>query len=248
MTRIKLMGLALVAIFAFSAIAATAASAVEGPFLKVEGSRLGAGETRLLLASAKENFILTAAAGPVITCKTTSLPIGSEMQIIGSAGKNGGTSLEAIAFGGCTQEKNGEACTVENEKIQTNLVVNLLGYASETRGGPILVLFAPDTGKVFVTVKFSGTCTFPTTSVEGTVIGLARVGGVNVQPGAGTEKTHGEVTFDNVGSTIWLEKEGVLTSVKSGMKAFGLAANLKGTALLLVDLASGPVNWGVFTQ
>jgi hypothetical protein len=253
MSRIKLMGLALVAVFAFSAVAATVASAVEGPFWKVAGVRLVAGETRLLLATAAANFVLTANTSQTITCKTISLPVGSEMQIIGSPAKTGGRSLEALEFTGCTVANNGEKCLVSNGGVvKTTLVLNLLGYSTGTRTGPILVLFAPDVGKDFVTVSFTpetgGKCTLPSALVEGNVVGLERVGGVNVEVGAHeTETLHGEVAFAALNKTIWLEIAGSLVSVKSAMSAFGTGAKFQGIALLLVDSEGGSVQWGVFT-
>jgi hypothetical protein len=251
MTRIKLVGLALMAVFAFSAVAATAASAVEGPFYKVGGSRLLAGETRLLSASAKENFSLTG-AGVTITCTGLNLPVVNEMQIIGSTGANAGKSLEALNFTGCTTTTNGTKCDVENESVQTNLVSNLLGYSTATKTGPIFVLFAPDVAKDFATIRFKaltgGECKVPSLLVEGNVIGLARVNGANVVVGSEPAETlHGEVSFAGINKTIWMETEGTLMSLKSHMEVGGLGAKFTGIALLLVNSATGPVNWGVFT-
>jgi hypothetical protein len=250
MNRIRIVGLALMAVFALSAVAASAASAVEGPFWKVQGSRLLAGETRLLLASAKENFILNASGGQKIECSSLSLPVASEMKIIGSTGANGGTSLEHIEFSNCIVTGNGTPCNTVGAKVLTTLLFNLLGYGTAARGGPVLVLFEPESGKAFTEITFSGTgCTVPLTTVNGTVIGLARVNGVNVQPGAGTETPHGEVNFaeTTVAKTIWVEKEGALIETKAKLEAFGLGAKLKGTALIAVDVGGVEVPWGVFT-
>jgi Flp pilus assembly protein TadG len=137
MSRIRIIGLALVAVFAMSAVAASAASAAtEGPFYKVAGKRLAATETKPLKAKASKNFVLTA-SGVVITC--TKLKLSSASKIIGSTGKNPGTSEETLEFEGCTVTGNGEGCEVENGKITTNVVTNTLGYATKERTGKILV-------------------------------------------------------------------------------------------------------------
>ncbi|HWJ20249.1 MAG TPA: hypothetical protein VNR65_16150 [Geobacterales bacterium] len=249
----KTIGLTLVTMVALSAAAVAVANAVEGPFYKVGGSRLLENETRLLLASAKPGtpFVLTG-TGLTVTCTSLSLPVANEMQLIGSTGANAGKSLEALHFTGCTVASNGAGCDVENGLILTNLVSNLLGYSTPTKTGPILVLFVPDQAKDFVTIHFKalsgGECKVPSALVEGSVIGLARVNGANVVVGSEPAETlHGEVSFAGLNKTIWMESNGTLMSVKSGFNVGGLGAKFTGIALLLVDSAAGPVNWGVFT-
>jgi hypothetical protein len=253
MRRIKMFGLMLLAVPALSAVAVSAASATEGPFWKVGGVRLAAGETRLLLATAKEKFTLESkGVGIVITCLGTSLPAGSEMQIIGAAPGNGGTSEEAILFTSCTQTGNGEApCAVENQEIKTTLVLNLLGYSNANRTGQVLVLFEPKVGKTFVTVHFVGAgCKFLETAIEGTTVGGAQAGGQPVLAGlvgSEPESLHGEVKFPHA-QLIFIERGGVLKHQKAGLSAFGVASTLAGVALLLVHGTNGlPQAWGVFS-
>jgi len=253
MQRIRIVGLALMAVFALSAVAASAASAVEGPFWKVNGSRLLSGETRLLLATAKENFILEdTVLGQTITCTALTLPEAAQMEIIGSTGGNAGKSKEVIDFTGCTQVGNGVKCTVVNSLVNTVPVLNLLGYSTAAKGGPALVLFEPESGKVFATVKYTSTvaegCKSESQGVTGTTIALAQVGGAQVAVGGGTETLHGEVRFHKLAKAIFIEKEGVVgAEVKSKLELAGTASTLQGTALLLVDSAGSPVPWGVFS-
>jgi hypothetical protein len=248
MKRIRLLGLALMAVFAFSAVAAGMASAVEGPLFAVNGQHLRPGETRLLLASSKGEFTLTSAGvGITITCTGLTLPNAGEMQIEGVAPGNGGTSREVIQYTVCTVTGNGKNCEVEGGTITTNLVQNLLGYGNAARTGQVLVLFEPEKGLNFVTVKFVGSeCKFKTTGVEGTVVGAAQVGGQPVLIGQPTESLHGEVSFPHV-QLIFIEQGGALKHVKAGLKAFGVASVLKGIALLLVDEGGVPVRWGVLS-
>jgi hypothetical protein len=251
MNRIRIIGLALMAVFAFSAVSTSIASAELGPFYKVEGKTLKAGETRLLLASAKESFKLEVATlGQTITCTSIALEGGQDQIEGGLVGK----SKEVIVFTGCTQTGNGTGCSVEGGKVTTVPVLNLLGYSNSNRTGLVLVLFEPEKGKVFTTVKYTGTCTLSSASVSGAVGALAQVGGNPVEVGTGTETLHGEVVFHKLAKTIWVEQAGgSLVETKAKLEfGSGAAATLAGTALLLVDLVlpngeRDPVVWGVFS-
>jgi len=252
MNRIKIIGLALMAVFAFSAVGTASASANLGPFYKVEGKTLKAGETRLLLASARGNFQLNVATlGQTITC--TGLSLTGPDQIEGGLV---GKSKEVIDFTGCTQTGLGEGCSIENGLIATVPVVNLLGYSNSNRTGLVLVLFTPESGTVFTTVKLLGKCMgeLKSIAVKGSVIGLAQEGGKPVEVGKGSESLHGEVVFHKPGpKTLWMEEaNGSLVETKSKLELGGNAATLEGTALLLVDLVLSngtrdPVVWGVFS-
>lgn len=251
MNRMRTIGMALVAVLALSAAAAVVATAVEGPFWKVEGSRLLAGETRLLLPSATANFIFSSNIGILITCAGLRLPVANEMQIIGSSGANGGRSLERLEFTGCTVTGNGTGCDVESGLFVTNLLVTLLGYSTATRSGLVLVLFAPDSGTEITTLRFTGLgvgeCKASSALWSGNLTGLARVNGQLLEVGKEPAETlHGEVNFSGNTKTIWIENGGTLDEIKSKFEWGGNAMKLTGTALLLIDLSS-PVVWGVFT-
>jgi len=246
MNRIRVIGLALIAVFAFGA---AAAYATEGPWWQVGGKRLAAGAEALLLASAKEKFVLKSSSPTktTIICTKLTLPVANEMQIIGLASGNGGISLEVLEYKECEVENNGTGCEVKNKSIKTSLILNLLGYGNEGKTGNVLVLFEPATGKVFTTIKFVGSCTVTSLPVLGSTIGLARVGEEPVPIGNKTETLHGEVAFPHA-ETIFIERNKILKSVKAKLEAATFPATLSGVALLLVDLLGGPANpWGVFS-
>lgn len=213
MKRVRLFGLALVAMFALSAAAAAVAQATEGPFWSVGGSRLLAGETREVKAKAKKEFVLrTKTTGTVIKCTGTSLASGATIN--GSTGANAGTSREVILYTGCSVAGNGTGCEVLNNTITTNTVENILGFATSGREGPLLILFKPVSGTNFVTVKFTaktGTCTLTLTPVSGTAVGEA--------VGSG-ENTVNNISFVTAKKTIWTEASGTLTETKAELKAF----------------------------
>jgi len=246
MRRMRPLGLSLVAAFALSAVAATAAQALpEGPFYKVEGNRLLATETKELKAKAASSFTLEAASiGVAVTC--TSLKLKPGATIVGSTGENAGTSEEVIEFSGCTVTGNGEGCKVENEAVTTSTVEDALGYSSSSRSGPLLVSFHPKTGKVFVELKFVGAkCILPSTKVEGTVVGEAFASGKQVEVTKNeVELTSSEIKFGKASKTVFVESGGVLTSTKAKLTSFGIGATLEGTSQQ--ELAGGS-KWGIFT-
>jgi len=255
MMRARSIGAALAMAVMLSAGATATSMGVEGPFYKTEGTRLGATETRLILVIAKETFRLEATAvGLTISCTGLSLPVSGHMQIQGPATGNPGKGSGVADFTGCTQTGNGEPCEMENGLVQSVPILELLGYAGALRGGPVLVLFEPEAGRVLTTLKYVGSgCKISSQAVTGTVVALARVGGAQVQVGGGTETLHGEVTFHNRGKSIFIEKEGIIgLEIKGKMELASVTAVLQGTALLLAALVlstakADPIEWGVFS-
>jgi len=178
MRRIKPFGLALVAMFAFSAFVATAAQAASGPYWSNSAKRLGAGETSTLTATSKGSFILKqASSGITITCKTMKLNQGLA---IGSELGFSGTSQEVIEYKECEVTGNGASCKLTGKSITTNTLKNTLGYSSAARTGPILVLFSPVTGQVFTEIVYANNANCTTTGpqqVFGMAVGEAYVAG-----------------------------------------------------------------------
>jgi len=157
MKRIRILTLAVLAVFALGAITATAAQAEKGPFWKIcqkhaggkfkdstcktegapnefESLRLLKGETEGITAKASKAFTLTGAG---IAIKCTKLHLEPGATINGSTGANFGFSQEVILFEGCTVEKNGEPCEPYSEKeagkkelgkIRTEPVENKLDF------------------------------------------------------------------------------------------------------------------------
>ena len=252
MRSMKSIGAALLAVFAMSAVVAVAAQATEGPFWKVNGARLAAGQVALILASAKKTFTLQNPVSKVkIECSAFNLSEHSTLN--GSSGANAGTSKEVIEYSGCTggAKEEGLNCKPTGGKITTTLVTNTLGYSNDNKTNSlILVLFKPSTGTTFTTITFEGTnCFAASTAVTGSTIGEARVNGAGITVGGGTSKGEiealsGEVKFTVGNKSILVENGGLLTNTKSGLTAFGTAASLEGEAL--IDLVNGN-KWGIFT-
>jgi hypothetical protein len=219
-----------------------------GPLFKVNGKALGTGETRLLLESAKETVkVESKALGVTVECTGLTLPEAARMQVQGLVAGSGSTSKEAIEFKGCTQKGNGESCSVEGSAVKTVSLLNLLGFQAKEKSGFVYVLFEPESGKAFATVKFTGAgCTLASAGVTGNVIGQARVAGVPVVAGSGTETLQGEVKFPGA-TAIWIERGKAVSEVKAKLELAGTAATLSGLALLSVDEGGVPVKWGVFS-
>ncbi|MFI5168320.1 MAG: hypothetical protein ACHQQS_17060 [Thermoanaerobaculales bacterium] len=240
------------AVFAISAIAATAAQALNrGPYYRVEGPRLKVTESQEIINASTNaaGFVLKAGT---VEVKCTTISVAGK--ITGSNGYNNSGSVETITFGGCTVTGNGTGCTVENGTVKTEPLVNNLGFEVAARTGKILVVFEPESGTSFATIKFTaGTgCTLATIGVEpknsrGGVCGEAWKGGaaitVNAEP---VEGKVGQINFPAGGiTTAFVEAAGALAEVKCGLVISG------GTAATLTGLSSfelfGTPKWGIYT-
>jgi len=238
MTRIKTIGLALLAVFAFSAIAATAAQAEEAPYWSIEGTRLAAGKTFEILAKANGNQTLTASTGQVITCTAFSLKPGAVL--LGSNAGEPGKSDETIKYTGCTVSGNGTSCAVENGTVETKPLTNELAYASNKKS--LVVEFVPVTGKVLAEFKFTGTCTLTTTKVTGVAVAGAFTDATTPVllelPTAVTPAESFLLKLTNTSTEkIWLIKGGTGTEVETEeINSFGAGSKLAGTALILLGV------------
>jgi hypothetical protein len=246
MKRIKLLWLALVAVFALSGLAVSAVQA-QGPYGKVTGKTLKVGESRTVLTKIGEEFVLTSNAGQIIKC-TGIFYLGRLFALTEKI-----DTLGIIHYTGCTIATNGTGCVIPGGAILTNAVVGLYGFAKENETGPILVLFEPDTGKAFVKINFEkpeGACTVNETTVEGTTVAEVLVAKKVVEAGVNEIETlKGELRFTKTNKTIWILQLGLLTikSVKSGLSAFGVGSSLSGIAVNELDENGVPVPYGVFT-
>jgi len=121
MNRFRLIGVALLAVFALSVVVASVAQAEEAPFWSIEGTRLAAGKTHFITAKVykeKDGGTLTLTTpelGTVITCTGLSFPLKTGV-ILGSSAETPGTDNEVARFSGCTVSGNGEKCNVEENK------------------------------------------------------------------------------------------------------------------------------------
>jgi opacity protein-like surface antigen len=255
MKQIKLIGLALLAVFALSVVAASVAQAEEAPFWSIEGTRLAAGKTHFITTKiykeGEEGQTLkleTPAAGVVVTCTGLNFPFETGV-ILGSEAETPGTNNEVAHFTGCTVTGNGTKCGVEGKEVTTNPIKSELveNVESSKAGKTLLVEFSPFTGSTFVTLKFKaetgGKCTFTTTPVEGSAAAevLNENGEAVKLPNELKEFNSGLTRFPTTEiKEVWLVKAGTGSAVSVGLKAFGLLASREvGTALVLLAKVTG---------
>jgi hypothetical protein len=257
MQRFRIIVLAVVASIAFGAITAASATAGEGPFLKVTGTRLGAGETKAITVKQKGSFELGTGAGqPAITCTE----LAGTGQLVGSAVGTAGSSRENLTFKGCTVANNGAGCEVEKKEIKTGELENWLDKtnATFTAGENFLVGFKPVKGIVFVTVKFTGaTCKFETTPIE-TGKGDLGVAGIadneaqepiKAESATETEGVCGLVEFPKtLLKTEFVEKEHVVSSVTEKLTAFGKNVTVFSGHAEVCLSGAAKTKWGIFSK
>ncbi len=232
---------------ALTALAASSAQATVGPFFKVEGNTLKAGETREALVTVKETFVLEAkTTGQVITCQGVTYS-GPSFEVLSS--KVTHLRASALEFSSCTVTGNGTKCAVQSGKITTTPVVGTAGYANSNRTGQILGLIEPQTGKSFGEIKFvpeaGGSCTFSSTPASGTMIGEAFVAGKKVGVGENEIETiKGELHYTKSSKSIWIENGITVKETKGRLEAFGVAVTLSGQ--VSIELTTHE-KWGIFT-
>jgi hypothetical protein len=238
MKRIKIIGLALLAVFALGAISATMAQAAEAPYYGVESKRLGAGEEKKISVEQLSEYKLTA-AGVAITCKKSSVVAGATIN--GSAAGEPGTSKEKITFSECTVAGNG-TCTVGNgtsKEIQTEALKNELVYdAGSKESKSVGVEFTPETGNVLSKVTLVGAGCSPVSAgvlaVEGQVVAQALGGKTPTEfllelGKAPVLAVAGAVKFPTPAiKSIILFKAGVGTQKSVSLKFAGIASSLVG--------------------
>ena len=242
MKRIKVIGIALVALFVMGA---AAAFAVEPEHIyKVEGAKLEAGKTKEITSHIKpgtefvlkgERTVLFITVKSTTRCKKLKLNAAEKPVIVG--GTPGTSEKEKIEFEECVGELEGKPCkgvSVENVPTTNELVTIKKPAALENKLG---TLFKPaGGGKVFTKVVLKECPTFGTqeATVEGTAAAL-------VNPEKGQEVA---------GSLIYNEKEEITEVEKQGggkeavgLKSNGKKATINGTAE--VELVSKE-KWGAF--
>jgi hypothetical protein len=252
MKRIRILGLAILAVFALSAVAAVAAQA-EGPYYKVNGTRLVGNEE--VTAKAQTAYKLEA-TGIVIECKAQKLVKGAV--IVGSTKGNSSTSKETIEFEECKLTGNGTNCKLaaaDKGIIKTEPVINTLDYPKKVpaKGDTLLVLFTPESGSVFVKIKVEAGaekgCTVEgSLAVEGSVAAEALDNNkiaikLKEEP---AEAEFGFVNFPVAGTEACSEKGGKVEATdckKPKLTVSTKTSKLTGTSEL--KLAS-KLKWGVF--
>jgi hypothetical protein len=150
---LKVLGLAVVAVLALSAVMASAASAKQW---YVNGSATPLAGSETVSCKTATGFTLTSKVGEItLVLKATGVEClaGSKIENSGGLGIDSGT----LKFTGVTVEKP-KNCSVSGGSITTNaLNTELIVPAGDTTNG--YDLFKPATGSEFVTVSITGgTC------------------------------------------------------------------------------------------
>ncbi len=264
-SRVRLMLVALLGVFAFGAVAAAAAQAEEAPFWSREGTRLAKGETHYITAKKYSKVFTLFTAGVAVTCEDIRLKEGV---LLGSNAGEPGASNEVIEFfencivTGEVDDKKIEKCKVTQPITTANVKSELVETVEKgAPTGSLLTEFFPEKGAKFTTLKFTvetgGFCP-PETAVEGSVAGQVRVdpnkppelGELVSLPNGKKEAKSWLLAFLFAIKKAWLIKGGEGKEVELGLKAFSEEATLEGTALALLakknssgGFESEEVNW-----
>jgi hypothetical protein len=236
MKRFRLIGVALLAVFALGAVAASAAWAEEAPYWTVGGTRLEAGQTHFITAKEVKPFLLSGGGVEVECTETSILPHGV---LLGSEPGEPGTNDEIVTFKACEVKGNGSGseCKKVTEPINTtNLKSELVEDKTKTK---LLVLFQPASGALLAELTFPKGCKFESTKVTGSVnaeVINEKTGNPVELPNTKEQAVSWELKFPKVQPVfIWLIKGGVGKEVETkALEAFSAAATLSGTALVLL--------------
>jgi len=167
--------LALVAVFAFSAVAVASASAKE-PRWKVGGAFLGSGVAEAFTSTSGASKLRVPARSLVLNCKKDS----GTGKIVGSAEGSAGTNKEVVVtFEECSVE-GAAACVVPN--IKTAKLKSELVWLAKT-GNAAGDRLTPESGEVFTTILIEGCAAEGTFPVKGEALGEALPDGTEASPG-----------------------------------------------------------------
>jgi len=256
MKRFRLIGVALLAIFALGVVVASSAQAETAPSFTVAGTRLISGKTHNIDAKAIKPFVLTNSLGSAtVECSA----LGTEEGVLlGSNPGQPGTDNEITVFSGCKNAvgSNGAKChlapseasaetttVIKTEPLKSEQVENVV---NGTKGNQLLEEFFPAKGAVFVTLFFGGECTLFATKVSGQVVGESLVDNGTSEPTGKVElgqtpKESGswDLLFPkNPITQVWLISNGIGKISKTEQTAFGEKSIQTGTTLVLLTSAT----------
>jgi len=248
MKRFRLIGVALLAVFALGAIASASAQAEGAPSFTIGGTRLIAGRTHNFDSRATAPFVLTSELGTVIECKSESTENGV---LLGSNPGNPGKDNEIAAFAECKLKAGNGApncnlAAVSRGAVTETLTTNPLKSEQVENveeghvGKQLLEEFFPASGAIFITLKFTGTgCTVFEGAVTGQVVGeslLDNLGRGRIELGqTSQERTSWIVKFPTAAiKEVWLISEGVGKIQKTKQAIFGEESTQSGEALVLL--------------
>jgi hypothetical protein len=248
MKRIRLIGVALLAVFGLSIVVASAAQAETAPFFSIGGARLAAGKTHNFDARAIAPFVLTSKAA---TIECTGLGT-KEGVLLGSNFGEPGKDNEIIIFSGCklangngfpnchlaASEGGAEVTTIETHPLKSEQVENVeSGHVGKKLYEEF---FAAKKSEGFVTLFFSGTgCTSEAAPVSGQVVGQDLYDNGTVgQVELGQTPVEAKSWILNFPSTpitkVWLISASGGKEVETEQTIFGETSIQTGTALVLL--------------
>jgi hypothetical protein len=268
-SRVRLMLVALLGVFAFCAVAAAAAEAEEAPFWtvpKAEGSketkRLAGGETHYITAKSYNETTLTSEPlGITVKCEAVKLKESTPGVILGSNAGEPGTDSEVIEFEkNCRQTGNStkpEECKVTEPILTTNVKSELVENTAKKQ---LLTEFFPEKGAKFTTVVFTGTCKTKEIAVEGSVAAEVRtdpnkpdtteIGEIVELPNTHKVAESWLLNFPETPiKKVWLVKAGEGKEAAVELKAATEPAKFTGTVLVLLakrengKIVSEAANW-----
>jgi hypothetical protein len=239
MRSMKLLGIAVGAVCALSAVLVTPALAKNNPvFLSGGGIFMGPVE---ILAETNGTQLLQSKAAETIACSSVKLNSGAT--ISNDLSPNWGLDSETIVYEGCKYGKS-TTCTVKNKggTIETDPLVSKLAWEKETGAEKetttgTLTVFTP-TGTNFVELEFSGTgCPILTKDdVKGSVA-------VSNAGNSATEELSHELSAPEPAIAKYFYNVGSKTETgKAALEAFGVEAKYVGKDKIML---TSDANWSV---
>jgi hypothetical protein len=227
------------------AAAVASASATQGPFFKIAGTRLKEKQTDSFAGKASSNFVLSAEFSSV-TCKKLATGVSV---LRGSTGAIASEMEMRLELSECSVSGNGVGCTVENSKVLTNLLDGEMGYATGTRTGKMLIFVIPKPAtEPFATIHFvGGSCLVKTATIEGSICAEAWSGGKAIEIGhEPAERRTNEINFPSTAVTsCWTEATELTLGQRSGDLKWGsIDATLSGQA----EVTVGTEEWGMYAE
>ncbi len=225
MKRMRVVGLALVAMLAISAVAAASASAtVTGPIWEVGGAKLGTGVEEALTGKASSAYELKGKAFGFIEVAITCKKAANSGSIIGG---EPGTDATTIEYTECSSS----LCT-PTEPIVTKAKSELVYYTASSKTF-IGDLFSPKTGTVFTEIK----CGSITAKVTGSIVGelLNEAGEPVLKSGSAAGKV-GFVRFAGSSSEKYENHKGESKTAELVLE--GNPSTLKGTTEVTLNSGS----------
>jgi len=242
MKRFRMIGVALLAVFALGAVAASA-SAETAPYFTVGGTRLVKGATHNIAARVYNGNSFTLTGGGLkITCTTLKTSGGV---LLGSNAGEPGKDNEIVEFSGCSLvEGNGApGCELEGTTITTNALISeqVESVVNSKNGGQLLEVFRAAGTNGFVTLHFTpeSKCTLTEAVVSGSTVAEIlkdETAEGKIELGqAPTQATSYLVKFPATPiKQVWLISNGTGKIAKTGQTVFGNESVQTGTSLVLL--------------